>query len=242
MELQIGHGGHNPGSPPRRGILLVEGSDSFRQSLVEQIKFYAGIEVFEAATGSAALKLVENREFDIILLDVSLPDLDGRNVYHVIRRRGVETPVVLLIESETEIDSILRSGLGADQYIVKPFRLGMLLARIRSLLNSRNSRKMPDMVIGRDHFEPERKLLVDHDTNHHTRLTEKETSILEVLYLAQGKLVQRSDLLDRVWGYSATVTTHTLETHIYRLRQKLEDVPSNSKILITELGGYRLNF
>jgi len=209
---------------------------------VEQIKIYAGIETIEAVTGSTALKLVENRKFDIILLDVSLPDLDGRDVYQLMRKRGLETPIILLIELETEIDGILRLGLGADQYIVKPFRLGMLLARIRCLVHSRKSRKMPEMVLGRYLFEPERKLLVDRETNRRTRLTEKETSILEVLYLAQGKLVRRSDLLDSVWGYSATVTTHTLETHIYRLRQKLEEVPSNSKLLINELGGYRLSF
>jgi len=228
--------------PPEGGILLVEGSDSVRQSLVEQIKIYAGIETIEAATGSTALKLVENRKFDIILLDVSLPDLDGRDVYQLMRKRGLETPIILLIELETEIDGILRLGLGADQYIVKPFRLGMLLARIRCLVHSRKYRKMPEMILGRYLFEPERKLLVDRETNRRTRLTEKETSILEVLYLAQGKLVRRSDLLDSVWGYRATVTTHTLETHIYRLRQKLEEAPSNSKLLITELGGYRLSF
>lgn len=228
-------------SPREGGLLIVEGSDSFRQSLVEQIRFYSRIETFEAPTGSTALKLVENREFDVILLDISLPDFDGRDVYHLMRKRGLKTPIILLIELETEIDSILRLGLGVDQYILKPIRLGMLLARIRCLVRSPNSRKMPDMIIGRYHFEPERKLLVDRDTNHRTRLTEKETSILEVLYRAQGHLVRRSDLLDRVWGYSAAVTTHTLETHIYRLRQKLEDVPSNSKTLITELGGYRLH-
>ena len=223
-----------------KGILLVEGSDPFRQSLVEQIKLYAGIETFEAATGSSALKLVENQEFDVILLNINLPDLDGRDVYQLMRRSGLETPIILFIELETEIDSILRLGLGDDQYIVKPFRLGLLLARIRSLVSSQDYRKMPDMTIGRFRFEPERKLLVNRDTNQGTRLTEKETSILELLYHAHGQVVRRRDLLDKVWGYSATVTTHTLETHIYRLRQKIESVPSKSKTLITELGGYRL--
>ena len=232
----------SPARPMKGAILLVEGSDSFRQSLVEQIKFYAGIETFEAATASTALKLIEDWEFDAIVLDVSLPDFDGRDLYQLLKKRGLATPIILLIELETEIESILRLGLGFDQYIVKPFRLGMLLARIRCLVQGPESTKMPHIIIGRYYFEPERKVLIDRDTNLPTKLTEKETSILEVLYLAQGKLVHRSDLLDRVWGYRATVTTHTLETHIYRLRQKLEDVPSDSKFLITELGGYRLNF
>ncbi|MFP6718469.1 MAG: response regulator [Alphaproteobacteria bacterium] len=117
-----------------QSILLVEGSDPIRQSLAEQIEFYVGIDTVEAATGANALKLVKKRKFDLILLDMSLPDFDGRDVYQLMRRSGLETPIVIFIEVDTEADTIASLGLGASQYIIKPFRFGLLLARIRSLV------------------------------------------------------------------------------------------------------------
>ena len=223
-----------------QSILLVEGSDPIRQSLAEQIEFYVGIETVEAATGANALKLVKKRKFDLILLDMSLPDFDGRDVYQLMRRSGLETPIVIFIEVDTEVDTIASLGLGASQYIIKPFRFGLLLARIRSLVCDQDLKKTSIMTIGQYCFEPDNKLLIDAVTDKEIRLTEKETSILELLYFSDDQVVRRDALLDTVWGYKASVRTHTLETHIYRLRQKIETVPSESKILITEAGGYRL--
>ena len=221
-------------------ILLVEGNDPIRQSLAEQIEFYVGIDTVEAATGENALKLVRKQKFDLILLDMSLPDFDGRDVYQLMRRSGLETPIVIFIEVDTEVDTISGLGLGANQYIIKPFRLGLLLARIRFLVWDQDCEKTPIMTIGQYSFEPNKKLLIDVVTDKEIRLTEKETSILELLYLSDDQVVRRDTLLNTVWGYKASGRTHTLETHIYRLRQKIEAVPSASKILITEAGGYRL--
>jgi len=223
-----------------QSILLVEGNDPIRQSLAEQIEFYMGIDTVEAATGVHALKLVKKQKFALILLDMSLPDFDGRDVYQLMRCSGLDTPIVIFIETGTEVDTFSGLSLGAAQYIVKPFRLGLLLARIRSLVCDQDLQKTPIMTIGQYCFEPDNKLLIDAVTDKEIRLTEKETSILELLYLSDDKVVRRDILLDTVWGYKASVKTHTLETHIYRLRQKIEIVPSESKILITEAGGYRL--
>jgi DNA-binding response OmpR family regulator len=128
---------------------------------------------------------------------------------------------------------------GANDYVTKPFKFNVLLARIRAHL--RNHAQSEDAVfkIGQYTFRPSAKLLSG-PSNTKVRLTEKETSILKFLYRAGDKVVGRDVLLHEVWGYNPAVTTHTLETHIYRLRQKIEKDPSQAELLITETGGYKL--
>ncbi|MBT7648424.1 MAG: response regulator transcription factor, partial [Rhodospirillaceae bacterium] len=122
-----------------------------------------------------------------------------------------------------------------------PFKLGVLLARVRAQLRQREQSEDAVFNIGPYTFRPSAKLLIHDETSQKVRLTEKEAAILKFLYRAGNKAIGREVLLDQVWGYNAGVATHTLETHIYRLRQKIEDDPSNSRLLLTEPGGYRLN-
>ncbi len=129
--------------------------------------------------------------------------------------------------------------LGVDDYITKPFKFAVLLARIRAQLRQHEQSEDAVFAIGPYTFKPASKLLVD-EKDGKIRLTEKETSILKYLYRSGDKVVSRETLLHEVWGYNAGVTTHTLETHIYRLRQKIEKDPSNAELLITETGGYKL--
>jgi DNA-binding response OmpR family regulator len=145
----------------------------------------------------------------------------------------------MLTGADTEADTILGLDAGANDYVTKPFRFGVLLARIRAHL--RNHEQSEDAVfrIGPYSFRPSAKLLLD-EAEKKIRLTEKETNILKYLYRAGQRVVGRELLLAEVWGYNSGVTTHTLETHIYRLRQKIEKDPSNAEILVTEAGGYRL--
>ncbi len=224
----------------RKRILLVEDDEALRQSLAEQLQLHEEFETVEAQSGAETLEATKSQRFDLILLDIGLPDFDGREMCRVLRRNGLKTPIIMLTGADTEADTILGLDSGANDYITKPFRLGVLLARIRAQLRQHELTEDAVFTIGPYTFQPGAKLLVHNDNKRKVRLTEKETAILKYLYRAGDKVVGRNVLLDEVWGYNAAVATHTLETHIYRLRQKIEEDPSSARILITETGGYRL--
>ena len=147
---------------------------------------------------------------------------------------------VLIEAAESDADTILALDAGANDYVTKPFRLGVLLARMRAQLRQHEQSEDAVFTIGPYTFRPSAKLLTHGESKKKVRLTEKETSILKYLYRSGDAVVGRDKLLGEVWGYNAGVTTHTLETHVYRLRQKIEEDPSAAEILVTEPGGYRL--
>ena len=221
-------------------ILLVDDDDLFRQSLAEQLSVYEEFETAEANSGAAGLAEAKAERYDAILLDVGLPDHDGREICRLMRRAGVKAPVIMLTAADSDADTILGLEAGANDYVTKPFRLGVLLARLRAQLRTHEQTEDAVFAVGPYSFRPAAKLLVDQERNRKVRLTEKETAILKYLYRAGPQVVGRDVLLDEVWGYNAGVTTHTLETHVYRLRQKIEPDPSKATILVTEPGGYRL--
>lgn len=221
-------------------ILLVDDDDLFRRSLAEQLAVYEEFETVEANTGAAGLEAAKADRYDAILLDVGLPDHDGREVCRLMRRAGVKAPVIMLTAADSDADQILGLEAGANDYVAKPFRLGVLLARLRAQLRTHEQTEDAIFSVGPYSFRPAAKMLVDEAANRKIRLTEKETAILKYLYRAGPNVVGREVLLDEVWGYNAGVTTHTLETHVYRLRQKIESEPSRATILVTEPGGYRL--
>jgi len=222
-------------------ILLVDDDAALRNSLAEQLHLHEEFATTEAETASDALEVVKNTYFDCILLDVGLPDMDGRDLCRLMRRNGVRSPIIMLTGVDTDADAILGLDSGANDYITKPFRLGLLLARLRAQLRQFEQSEDAVFTIGPYTFRPSAKLMVDEERDQKVRLTEKETAILKYLYRVGSKVVGRDVLLGEVWGYNAGVTTHTLETHVYRLRQKIERDPSNAEILVTEPGGYRLN-
>jgi DNA-binding response OmpR family regulator len=225
---------------PRKNILLVDDDDDLRSSLAEQLSVYDEFSASQAARGSEALEITKAQNFDLILLDVGLPDIDGRELCKLLRRNGVKSPIIMLTGADSESDTILGLDSGANDYVTKPFRLGVLLARIRAQLRQHEQSEDATFAIGRFTFRPAAKVLIDPDSQRKVRLTEKETAILKYLYRAEDQVVGRDVLLNEVWGYNAGVATHTLETHIYRLRQKIETDPSNARLLVTEGGGYRL--
>src|SRR4029079_15854993 len=209
------------------------------ESLSEQLTLHEEFETALAATASEGLKQARNGHVDLVLLDVGLPDLDGREACKLLRRGGFKGPIVMLTAQVSDSDTILGLESGANDYVTKPFKLGVLLARIRAQLRQHEQSEDALFTIGPYTFKPASKLLLDGD-GHKIRLTEKETSILKYLYRAGERVVTRDVLRHEVWGYNAGVTTHTLETHIYRLRQKIEKDPSQAELLITETGGYKL--
>ena len=225
-----------------RTLLLVEDDELLRHALKEQLAAQGEFAVIEeAATGAAGIAVAKGTVFDIILLDIGLPDMDGRDVCLKMREAGVRSPIIMLTAADTEDDTITGLNAGANDYVTKPFRMAVLLARVRAHLRQHNQSDDAIFSVGPYKFQPAAKMLVVGDGQRKIRLTEKETAILKYLYRVGNKTVTRETLLGEVWGYNAAVTTHTLETHIYRLRQKIEPEPSEAKLLVTEPGGYRLN-
>jgi DNA-binding response OmpR family regulator len=224
-------------------ILVVDDDAALRVALIEQLVQDGEFLPSEAATlAEAESKLTgTNARFDAVLLDVGLPDGDGRDFCRRLRSLGMKTPIIMLTGSAEETDIVRGLDSGANDYIAKPFRLNELLARLRAQLRSFESSEDAVFTIGPYTFRPAVKQLVEPARNKRIRLTDKETAILKFLYRAAGKAVSRQVLLNEVWGYNAAVTTHTLETHVYRLRQKIEPDPTISRLLVTEGGGYRLN-
>ncbi|MEX2648687.1 MAG: response regulator transcription factor [Alphaproteobacteria bacterium] len=227
--------------PTTKDILLVDDDGALRGALAEQLRLHQEFNVSEAEAAAPALELAKARRFDLVLLDVGLPDMDGRELCRALRRAGHKMPVIMLTAAEGEADTILGLDSGANDYVTKPFKLGVLLARIRAQLRTHEQSEDAVFAIGPYSFRPGQKLLVHGDKGRKIRLTEKETAILRFMLRAGAEPVGRDVLLDQVWGYNASVTTHTLETHIYRLRQKIEPDPTKATLLVTEPGGYRLN-
>ncbi len=219
---------------------MVEDDRALRESLAEQLRLHQEFETTEAETGAHALEHTRKGRFDCILLDVALPDIDGRELCRQMRQAGVRAPIIMLTGADSEADTILGLDSGANDYIGKPFRLGVLLARIRAQLRQHERSEDAVLAIGRYSFRPGAKLLLDDRAGRKIRLTEKETAVLKYLYRVAPSPTSRDELLGQVWGYNSGVTTHTLETHVYRLRQKIERDPSNAEILVTVAGGYRL--
>ena len=220
-------------------ILIVDDDADLREALAEQLELHEEFRSAQAATGAEGVRLGKELKADLILLDVDLPEMDGREVCRLLRNSGVRTPVIMLTAANTDSDTILGLDAGANDYVTKPFRFAVLLARIRAHLSSHEQSEDAVFRIGPYEFRPAAKVLVD-ARQKKIRLTEKETNILKYLYRSGSKPVTREELLTEVWGYNAGVTTHTLETHVYRLRQKIEPDPGQARLLLTEAGGYRL--
>lgn len=220
-------------------ILLVDDDDDLRDALAEQLVLTEDFDVFEADSGASGMVRAKEQLYDLIVLDVGLPDTDGRELCRLMRKQGVKCPIVMLTGHDTDADTILGLDAGANDYIPKPFKFPVLLARIRAQLRTHEQSEDAVFTLGPYTFKPAMKMLITEDEKK-IRLTEKETNILKFLYRANDGVVARDVLLHEVWGYNAGVTTHTLETHIYRLRQKIEPDPGQARILVTESGGYRL--
>jgi len=224
---------------PARRILVVDDDDVLRDSLVEQLSLYEEFDIAQDSTAAKGVMRARAEPIDLVLMDVGLPDMDGREAVKLLRKGGFKAPVIMLTGHDSDSDTILGLEAGANDYVVKPFRFAVLLARIRAQLRQHEQSEDAVFAIGRYTFRPSAKMLID-DKGGKIRLTEKETAILKYLYRAGEKVIGRDVLLHEVWGYNSGVTTHTLETHIYRLRQKIERDPSKAELLVTEAGGYKL--
>jgi len=224
--------------PSAKRVLLADDDAMLRGSLAEQLAQEGEYEAIEAGSVAEAREKALTGLFEFMILDVGLPDGDGRKLCRELRERGVTCPIILLTAADSDADTIEGLQSGANDYVTKPFRFAVMMARIHAHLRSHEQSEEAVYRIGPYTFRPSAKLLLD-PRGSKIRLTEKETNILKFLYRS-GETVPRETLLHEVWGYNPAVTTHTLETHIYRLRRKIETNPSQAQILVTESGGYRL--
>ena len=224
--------------PTPKRVLLVDDDQMLRSSLAEQLAADASYTVVEAGSCADGRARAAEGLYEFMILDIGLPDGDGRALCRELRDSGVSCPIILLTAAESDADTIEGLDAGANDYVTKPFRFAVLMARVHAHLRSHGHSEDAQYRIGPYTFRPSAKLLID-EAAKKIRLTEKETNILKFLHRS-GETVPRETLLHEVWGYNPAVTTHTLETHIYRLRQKIEADPGRARLLVTESGGYRL--
>jgi DNA-binding response OmpR family regulator len=220
-------------------ILIIDADADLATELAEQISVQPDFSAETAATGSEALAALAGGRYGLFIIDSALSDMEPAEICGAIRAAGEEGPIVVLSPQDCDALTSACLAAGASDCLTKPFKFSMLLTRLRAHLRSRESSE--DMVfgIGPYEFHPLAKLLTLR-SGRRIRLTEKEANILRYLYRSGAKPVPRDELLREVWGYNANVDTHTLETHIYRLRQKIEEDAAAPRMLLTEIGGYRL--
>lgn len=247
MRQQRPRGGSNSGKgnmqmPADRPILIVDDDSALRAMLAEQLAEHDEFHPVAVASLSEADKSLgsEMARFDTVLLDVGLPDGDGHEYCAKLRRQGHKMPIIMLTGAGGETDIVRGLEAGANDYIVKPFRLLELMARIRTQLREFETSVDAVFTIGPFLFRPAAAILVECTSNRRIHLTIKEVALLRSLQRARNRVVDRQDLLNQVWGYHASVRTHTLETHIYRLRQKIERDPTQPRLLVTRRTGYCL--
>jgi DNA-binding response OmpR family regulator len=225
--------------PNRDRILIVDDDPGLREALTEQLSLHEEFEAVAVENGSKGVQAAKAGPIDLVIMDVGLPDIDGREAVRLLRKNGFKAPIIMLTGHETEADTVLGFESGANDYVTKPFRFNVLLARIRAQLRQYEASEDATFTIGPYTFRPSSKLLLSSEGKK-VRLTDKETSILRYLYRAGQRPVSREMLLQDVWGYNSGLTTHTVETHIYRLRQKIEKDAAAPAILVSEAGGYKL--
>jgi DNA-binding response OmpR family regulator len=222
-----------------RTILIVDSDTAMRETLREQLTRGDAYAVVEAGSAREAERClaVPGKPFAAVIMDATLPDGDGHAVCARLRANGQSMLVIMMNGSN-------RSFTADDTItIAKPFRLSELMARLRSRLEIGTPASGADDVVEAIRIGPYEFSLQDKSLRHDAgriRLTEKEAAILAFLHSTGERAVPRRELLREVWGYNPAVTTHTLETHIYRLRRKIEANPAKACLLVTEAGGYRL--
>ena len=221
---------------PMMKILLIERDTDLREVLCEQLSNTNRFDVFKSSDVPETSKLLSNQTFDLIVVDLHPSGPVSLELNDLIRETELKC-AILAITNENDVPAhVFGSDKKISDYIKKPFKFIDLLSRIDFLLKKRDE---TTLLIGPYTFQPVMKLLLT-ESSEEIRLTEKETSMLLFLYHSKDYVVQRDTLLHEVWGYSTDVTTHTLETHVYRLRQKMKPGPGDTDLLVTEAGGYRL--
>jgi DNA-binding response OmpR family regulator len=221
-------------------ILLVGDDGAFATMLAQQLSFTKEFEPVVAATAMEALAIVRRMPLDAILIDGELPDLDSRELCRHLRRGGIRAPLLIVGETASDADVILALEAGADDFVAKPVRFPVLLERVRARLRQNEAPDAAVFPVGRLTYDAASRQLVSADGHRRIGLTRKEAEILKLLCRERGRAIERSTLLREIWGLEDGATRHSLETHIYRLRQKIETDQREAQLILTEGNGYRL--
>ena len=224
---------------PSTKILLINNDKNLGEALAFQLHLGEKYQIIETKCETSSLVQINNNFCDLVIINSQSSTLQGDNLTKSLRLAGYKKPVIMLINPNNNLNIPDNQNHKADEYIIKPFRYTILLKSIETQFHKLKTSENTQYSIGNYVFKPNSKILVSNGSRS-IRLTEKENNILKFLYKNLGNVINRETLLHEVWGYNSKVTTHTLETHIYRLRQKIEDEPSNACFLITEPGGYKL--
>ena len=220
-------------------LLIVDDDAYLRSTLRQQLAVEGFSDVFEVGVVADLDNALSHANPDLILLDIQMPDGNGIDICQRLRRNGFAKPIVMLTAKGAEGDIVLGLEAGANDYITKPLRLGELVVRIRTQLRQFRALDDARFEIANLSFVPANKMLHEIGGDRTQALTEKEATILKFLYRAFPNDVTKEELLAEVWGFRNGVSTHTLETHIYRLRQKISRLTKKQLILTIEKG-YRL--
>ena len=226
----------------RKTILFVSEALLLKELLLDQLQKQGEYLLEESLSVTEAISLIVKEHFDCILIDSSLADVSLSNLCKNIRQEGGRSPIILVAEELGEDVAIVALDAGANDYVLKPFKINVLVAKIRSNIRQFEQSEFAILRFGRFSFKPGDKILLNNSSKEEVRLTDKETAIIKLLYLSGGEVVTRATLLEEVWGYNTTLTTHTLETHIYRIRQKVGNASSGQDFIATESEGYRMQF
>ncbi len=232
-------GGGSSGTPLR--LLLADGAVAAREALQARFRPYEGeFRVLATGLGLEALRLASGGETDAVLLDACLPDMAGSELCRRLRRAGFVAPIIMLGATQAEAEVIAGLDAGADDYIARPFQPSVLIARLRAQLRHRGQPGGAVQAMGPYLFHPATRQLVERASGRKIRLTAKEAAMLRYFQANGGRAVSRDSLMRQVWGYSSEAVSHTIETHVYRLRRKLEPAPGLASLLESVPGGYRL--
>ena len=218
--------------------MIVDDEPEIVRGLADNLAF-EGYETVGAANGAEALSAIAYATPDLVILDIMMPVMSGWDVAKELRRRGIDVPIIMLTARGEEVDRVLGLELGADDYVTKPFSLRELLARVRAVLRRPGPRQKADDLAFAD-VRVQRRARRVFRAGTEVRLTRKEFDLLVYLFEHRGEVVTRERLLDEVWGYERFPTTRTVDTHVLRLRRKLEADPDRPAWIHTvHAQGYR---
>lgn len=226
----------------RQSVLVVDDEETLRTTLIDQLATTGRFKPTGASSVLTARQALSEQQgrFNAVILDVGLPDGNGREFCTELRQQGLRIPIIMLTAASEESDVVAGLDAGADDYVAKPFRLRELIARLDRVLDTFEKSIFAVLPVGPYLFRPAEKRLHDPRSDRDIDLTDKETAVLRALYDAGGERIDKETLVRQVFGYSPTANTHTLETHVYRIRQKIEDHPMHPEYLVTSESGYRL--
>ena len=220
-------------------ILLLDSDTEFRETIARKLNTTMEFILCEASNAAQALNMIRRNVFALVIMDMKLSDTDGYVFCQMLRRQKVHSSLMILTNHDSDADIIKCLNAGADSHVSKSIGFSVLLARIRAILRQHEKSENIEFMLGSNTFIAASRKVITKDGDE-IPLTQKEADILKLLYRS-NRVVGQNELLSEIWGYNSKVETHTLETHVYRLRQKIEAIPAEPRILITKSNGYFLS-